>query len=144
MFGAIPDFNQSLEMFKTMWGQNAAGAPGASFMPDMSGGMSGFNGAMPTFDIEDLDKRIKDLKSVESWLSMNLNVLKSTIQTLEVQRATLMAIKSFSEAMANPPSPSSTEGSSESKSRERKNAKSRPRPKSAAKSSGATDNSGGQ
>jgi hypothetical protein len=52
MFGAIPDFNQSLEMFKTMWGQNATGAPGASFMPDMSGGMSGFNGAMPTFDIE--------------------------------------------------------------------------------------------
>ena len=113
-------------------------------MPDMSGGMSGFNGAMPTFDIEELDKRIKDLKSVESWLSMNLNVLKSTIQTLEVQRATLMAIKSFSEAMANPPSPSSTEGSSESKSRERKNAKSRPRPKSATKSSGATDSSGGQ
>lgn len=144
MFGAIPDFNQSLEMFKTMWGQNGAGAPGTSFMPDMSGGMSGFNSAMPTFDIEELDKRIKDLKSVESWLSMNLNVLKSTIQTLEVQRATLMAIKSFSEAMANPPSPSSTEGSSESKSKERKSAKSRPRPKSAAKSSGATDSSGEQ
>ncbi len=144
MFGAIPDFNQSLEMFKTMWGQNGAGAPGASFMPDLSGGMSGFNGAMATFDIAELDKRNKDLKSVASSLRMNLNVLKSTIQTLEVQRATLMAIKSFSEAMANPPSPSSTEGSSESKSKERKSAKSRPRPKSAAKSSGATDSSGEQ
>lgn len=143
MFGAIPDFNQSLEMFKTMWGQNATGGPGASFMPDMSGGMSGFNGAMPTFDIEELDKRIKDLKSVESWLSMNLNVLKSTIQTLEVQRATLMAIKSFGEAMANPPT-SGTQGSSESKSRERKSAKSRPRSKSAARSSGATDSSSEQ
>ena len=145
MFGAMPDFNQSLEMFKTMWGQNATGAPVASFMPDMSGGMSGFNGAMPTFDIEELDKRIKDLKSVESWLSLNLNVLKSTIQTLEVQRATLMAIKSFGDAMANPPpSPSGAERSSESKSKERKSAKSRPRPKSAAKSSGATDNSSEQ
>ena len=145
MFGAMPDFNQSLEMFKTMWGQNATGAPVASFMPDMSGGMSGLNGAMPTFDIEELDKRIKDLKSVESWLSLNLNVLKSTIQTLEVQRATLMAIKSFGDAMANPPpSPSGAERSSESKSKERKSAKSRPRPKSAAKSSGATDNSSEQ
>jgi hypothetical protein len=136
MFGAVPDFNQSLEMFKTMWGQNATGAPGAAFMPDMGAGMSGFNGAMPTFDIEELDKRIKDLKSVESWLSMNLNVLKSTIQTLEVQRATLMANP--------PPSPSGAERSSESKSKERKSAKSRPRPKSAAKSSGATDNSSEQ
>jgi hypothetical protein len=145
MFGAVPDFNQSLEMFKTMWGQNATGAPGAAFMPDMGAGMSGFNGAMPTFDIEELDKRIKDLKSVESWLSLNLNVLKSTIQTLEVQRATLMAIKSFGDAMANPPpSPSGAERSSESKSKERKSAKSRPRPKSAAKSSGATDNSSEQ
>ena len=25
MFGTIPEFNQSLEMFKTMWGQGAAG-----------------------------------------------------------------------------------------------------------------------
>ncbi len=144
MFGAIPDFNQSLEMFKTMWGQNATGAPGASFMPDMGAGMPGFNGAMPTFDLEELDKRIKDLKSVESWLSLNLNVLKSTIQTLEVQRATLMAIKSFGEAMANPPSPSSSTDASEAKSRERKSAKSRPRSRSAAKSSDATNNSGEQ
>jgi len=68
MFGAIPDFNQSLEMFKTMWGQNPAGATGSPFMPDMGAGMSGLNSAMPTFDIEELDKRIKDLKSVESWL----------------------------------------------------------------------------
>ncbi len=144
MFGAIPDFNQSLEMFKTMWGQNATGAPGASFMSDISGSMPGFNGAMPTFDIEELDKRIKDLKSVESWLSLNLNVLKSTIQTLEVQRATLMAIKSFGEAMANPPSSSGVKGSSVPKSKERKSAKSRPRPKSAARSSGATNSSGEQ
>ncbi len=113
-------------------------------MSDMSGGMPGFNGAMPTFDIEELDKRIKDLKSVESWLSLNLNVLKSTIQTLEVQRATLMAIKSFGEAMANPPSPSGVERSSAPKSKERKSAKSRPRPKSAARSSGATNSSGEQ
>ncbi|MEY3725250.1 MAG: hypothetical protein RLZZ365_1185 [Pseudomonadota bacterium] len=144
MFGAIPDLNQSLEMFKTMWGQNATGTPGASFMPDMGVGISGFNGAMPTFDVEELDKRIKDLKSVESWLSLNLNVLKSTIQTLEVQRATLMAIKSFGEALATPPSPSGTEGSSETKSKERKSAKSRPRPKRAARSSDATGSSGEQ
>ena len=58
MFGAITDFNQSLEMFKTMWGQNAAATPGAGFMPDLSASMSGFQGAMPGFDIAELDKRI--------------------------------------------------------------------------------------
>ena len=47
MFGAIPDFNQSLEMFKTMWGQNAAATPGAGFMPDLSASMLGSQGAMP-------------------------------------------------------------------------------------------------
>lgn len=54
---------------------------------------------MPTLNIEELDKRIQDLKSVENWLQMNMNVLRSTIQGLEVQRATLAALKSFSEAM---------------------------------------------
>ena len=54
---------------------------------------------MPTLDIEELDKRIQDLKSVENWLQLNMNVLRSTIQGLEVQRATLAALKSFSEAM---------------------------------------------
>jgi len=144
MFGAIPDFNQSLEMFKTMWGQNPAGATGSPFMPDMGAGMSGLNSAMPTFDIEELDKRIKDLKSVESWLSLNLNVLKSTIQTLEVQRATLLAIKSFGDAMANSPSPSANPKSSSTKAKPRKSAKSRPRKASVAASSDATNDSGGQ
>jgi hypothetical protein len=141
MFGAIPDFNQSLEMFKTMWGQSAAGGPGSAFMPDMGASMSGLNSAIPTFDIEELDKRIKDLKSVESWLSLNLNVLKSTIQTLEVQRATLLAIKSFGEAMANPPTSQTESTSSENKTKSRKTAKSRPRQKNAATSSGAKGSS---
>lgn len=144
MFGAIPDFNQSLEMFKAMWGQNPGGAPGASFMSDMGANMSGFNGsAMPTFNLDELDKRIKDLKSVESWLSLNLNVLKSTIQTLEVQRATLMAIQSFGEAMASPPNPREAKKSG-AKSESRKSARSRPRSKSAAKPPGATDSSNAQ
>jgi hypothetical protein len=94
MFSAMPDFNQSLEMFKTMWGNSPT--PG-----DMSGLGAGLGGgaAMPTLDIDELDKRIADLKSVENWLNLNMNVLRSTIQGLEVQRATLAALKSFSEAL---------------------------------------------
>jgi len=144
MFGTIPDFNQSLEMFKAMWDQNNAAHAGSSFMPGMAPGMAGLNNAMPSFDIEELDKRIKDLKSVESWLALNLNVLKSTIQTLEVQRATLLAIKSFGDAMANSQSSNNDPKERYAKAKPRKSAKSRPRKASGAASSDATNDSDGQ
>lgn len=49
----------------------------------------------PTTDLEELDKRISDLKAVEQWLNVNLSMLRATIQGLEVQRGTIATIKSF-------------------------------------------------
>ena len=102
MFGTIPEFNQSLEMMKTMWGQAAGGqAPGQfPFTADASKAAGGFGAAFPGLDTDELEKRIKDLKSVENWLNLNLNILKSTIQGLEVQHATMMALKSFGDAVS--------------------------------------------
>ena len=101
MFGTIPEFNQSLEMFKTMWGQGAAGQAGQfPFTADASKAAGGFGAAFPGLDVDELEKRIKDLKSVENWLNLNLNILKSTIQGLEVQHATMMALKSFGDAVS--------------------------------------------
>ena len=101
MFGTIPEFNQSLEMFKTMWGQGAAGQAGQfPFTADASKAAGGFASAFPGLDVDELEKRIKDLKSVENWLNLNLNLLKSTIQGLEVQHATMMALKSFGDAVS--------------------------------------------
>lgn len=51
----------------------------------------------PTLDVDELDKRISDLKAVEHWLKMNLNALQMTTQGLEMQRATLAAVKAMSE-----------------------------------------------
>ena len=103
MFGTIPEFNQSLEMLKSMWGQGVAGQNAGQFpfTADMNKAASGFNGAFAGLDIAEIEKRIKDLKSVENWLNLNLNVLKSTIQGLEVQQATLLALRSFGEAMGS-------------------------------------------
>ncbi len=49
----------------------------------------------PTFDVDELDKRITDMKAVEGWLRMNLSMLQMTIQGLEMQRTTLSAVQTM-------------------------------------------------
>lgn len=56
--------------------------------------------ASPT-NLEDLEKRIAELRSVESWLSMNLSMLTSTIQGMEVQRSTIATLRSFVDSVSN-------------------------------------------
>ena len=47
----------------------------------------------PTLNVEELDKRIQELKSVQFWLDQNAMALKATIQALEVQKMTLATLK---------------------------------------------------
>jgi hypothetical protein len=47
----------------------------------------------PSLNQGEIDKRIADLKLVENWLNINLNVLRITIQGLEVQKSTLAAMQ---------------------------------------------------
>ncbi len=49
----------------------------------------------PTLDVGELDKHIADLRAVEGWLKMNLNMLQMTTQGLELQRAALAAVKAM-------------------------------------------------
>ncbi len=64
------------------------GAPGApQGMPNMASWVA------PTLNIEELDKRIQELKTVQFWLEQNTNALKATIQALEVQKMTLSTLK---------------------------------------------------
>lgn len=53
------------------------------------------SGFTPTLDLEELDKRIADLKTVEQWLTLNMNMLQGTIQALEIQRGTIATLKAF-------------------------------------------------
>jgi hypothetical protein len=66
------------EMFRRLWGPLGVPIPGM---------------AMPTFDPKEVEKRIAELRSVEAWLGMNLNMIKFSIQGLEVQKAALMAMR---------------------------------------------------
>ena len=91
--GGLPGagaMNDTLEFVRNMWG--------AMKIPGMS---------MPSMSPDDINKQIADLKAVESWLQMNMSMLRTTIQTLEVQSATLSAIQtmgqSFSQASTGRP-----------------------------------------
>lgn len=78
--GAVTD---TLEFVKNLWG--GMGVPGM---------------AAPTLSVDDLDKKITDLKAVEAWLALNSSMVRGTIQALEVQRGTLAALKSMGDAFA--------------------------------------------
>jgi hypothetical protein len=95
----------SMDLMRKMWGM--AGLPGipnpanlasmAMRLPQQLPSM-----VAPTFDINELDKRIADLRAVEQWLELNGSMLRTTIQTLEVQRATIATLKGISGAMLAP------------------------------------------
>ncbi len=73
-----PPNQDPLQFLKSLWGP--MGVPIAGMV-------------MPTLDPGELEKRIADLKSVENWLNMNLSLLRTNIQGLEMQKATLIAIR---------------------------------------------------
>ena len=87
----VPGMTDTLEFVKNLWG--GMGVPGMS-----ASSPSGLGA--PALSTDELDKRITDLKAVESWLNLNLSMLRTSIQALEVQRGTLATLKSMSESMA--------------------------------------------
>jgi hypothetical protein len=77
----MPDAKQPqdpFEMFRRLWGPLGLPVPGM---------------AMPTLDPGEIEKRIADLRSIEGWLSMNLNMVRMAISGLEVQKAALEAMQ---------------------------------------------------
>ena len=85
---------------------NMSGIPGVGAMTDtlefvknLWGGMKIPGMAMPSLSVDEVNKQITDLKAVESWLNVNMSMLRSTIQALEVQSATLGALQTMSTSM---------------------------------------------
>lgn len=79
-----------LEFLKSMWGKLGFPLPGV---------------VTPTVDLDELDKRVADLKAVEGWLKMNLGMLQMSIQGLEMQRATLATWQAVGKAAAGEEAP---------------------------------------
>jgi hypothetical protein len=74
----------------------AAGASGAGSVPGIP---SMASWVAPTMSVEEVDKRIQELKTVQYWLEQNGHALKATIQALEVQKMTLSTLRGMNVRM---------------------------------------------
>lgn len=86
--------------------------PGFDFLKNLAGGAAAGSGAgsvpgmpslaswvAPTLSVEEVDKRIQELKTVQYWLEQNGHALKATIQALEVQKMTLSTLRGMNVRM---------------------------------------------
>ncbi len=86
----VPGFDFLQNLAKSAGGP----AAGTGAVPGMSSWVA------PTLSVEELDKRIQELKAVHFWLEQNGTALKATIQALEVQRMTLTTLQGMNVNMA--------------------------------------------
>ncbi|HXA48490.1 MAG TPA: PhaM family polyhydroxyalkanoate granule multifunctional regulatory protein [Burkholderiaceae bacterium] len=90
-FSGMGAMTDTLDFVKNLW--SGMGVPG---MSAQGKGMGIPGMIMPSLSVEEINKQIADLKAVESWLTLNMNMLRSTIQALEVQSATIATLQSMS------------------------------------------------
>ena len=83
--------------------------PGFDFLQNLAKGASSSipqlpnlsNWVAPTISVEELEKRIEELKAVQFWLEQNSRALAATIQALEVQKMTLATLKGMNFSMGD-------------------------------------------
>jgi hypothetical protein len=66
------------EFFQKMWNPMSFPIPGMF---------------QPTMDVEEVEKKIRELQTVENWLKMNLTFVQMTAKTLEMQKSALETIQ---------------------------------------------------
>jgi len=100
-FPGMGAMSETFDFVKNLWG--GMGIPGMN-MPGM---------VMPTLSVEEINKKIADLKAVESWLALNMNMLRGTIQALEVQSATIGTLQTMGKSFNAHMAPSAGEGAAQ-------------------------------
>ncbi len=83
--------------------------PGFDFLQNLAKGASGHipklpslsNWVAPTISVEELEKRVDELKAVQFWLEQNSRALTATIQALEVQKMTLATLQGMNFSMGD-------------------------------------------
>ena len=127
-----------MEFFQKMWNPLGLPIPSMPGMPGApgAGAQSGAFNAMPqmppfmpfppqmnaamnpfaSFDPAEVERKIGEFKAVEGWLSMQLGILQMTIKTMEMQKASLEALRAQAQAQAASASAGASSGGSSSSS----------------------------
>jgi hypothetical protein len=99
-FPTFDTFPQGMDFLKQLWAQGATPPSAAAATPALQHAMGQY--FMPSFDVEELDKRITDLRTVLQFMEMNTNMLRQSLSALEVQRNTIATINSMARVKADP------------------------------------------
>ena len=104
----VPGFDFLQNLAKASGGGMGATPASSAAMPNLSQWLA------PSLNVEDIGKRIEELKNVQFWLEQNSRALAATIQALEVQKLTMATLKgmNFTMAEAYKPAPAKTKSAS--------------------------------
>jgi hypothetical protein len=89
----------ALEFMQRMWNPLGIGLPGfaapAATMPGQPAGMPFPNPAalFAALDPAEVDRKIAELRIIENWLTMSLSMMQMSIKTMELQKASLEAMR---------------------------------------------------
>ncbi len=86
---------EALEFMQRMWNPFGMPVPGLTPPGGATSGMPFPNPAtmFATLDPAEIDKKIGELRVIENWLSMSQNFMQMSIKTLELQKASLEAMR---------------------------------------------------
>ena len=98
---------EAMEFMQRMWNPFGIPMPGFATPPPPAGGASGTPGAgvpagmpfphpatmFPVLDPAELERKIAELRVVENWLTMSLSMMQMSIKTMELQKASLEAMR---------------------------------------------------
>jgi hypothetical protein len=105
-FGFSPQ--EAIEFMQKMWNPFGVPMPGFGMPGAAAGAEPGAAGAIPgfpgmgfpnpaamfaTLDPAEIERKIGELRVIEGWLQMSLNLMQMSIKTMELQKASLEALR---------------------------------------------------
>jgi hypothetical protein len=99
---------QAFEFMQKMWNPFGFAMPGAvapSPVPGMPAAPPPFPNPLAMFatlDPAEVEKKIGELRVIEGWLAMSLNFMQMSIKTLELQKASLEALRAGAATASEP------------------------------------------
>jgi hypothetical protein len=114
-------FNEIAGFMQKMWNPFGVPLPGFGMPGAMPGGPATAGGSFQaaagglpfpnpaamfaTLDPVEIERKIEELKIIEGWLQMSLNLMQLSIKTMELQKASLVALRSGSGPDTATPAP---------------------------------------